>query len=137
MVKVAFSAQAPWASDPARVLAGLNRILCGQLDGQFVTAAHLFLDLDTRTALYGSAGHPPLLLWRPSSPSVHEFVEGRLLLGFLPHAEYPVTQLPVAPGDRLVLYTDGILEAPNAAGDFFGAERLREFLAAHVGLPRG
>ncbi len=134
MVKVAFLSQLPHAADPARVLSGLNRILCGQLDGQFVTAAYLFLDLDTRTAVYSNAGHPPLLLWSSSQRQVREFQEGGLLLGFRPSAEYPVTELPLEPGDRLLLYTDGILEAPDRAGDFFGSDRLKESLAAHPRL---
>jgi sigma-B regulation protein RsbU (phosphoserine phosphatase) len=135
MVKVAFQSQAPHAADPGRVLCGLNRILCAQLDGQFVTAAYVFLDLDARSALYSSAGHPPLLLWRSSHRQMHEFQEGGLLLGFMPHADYPVAELALQPGDRLLLYTDGILEAVNPAGDFFGPDRLRDFIATHTHLP--
>jgi serine phosphatase RsbU (regulator of sigma subunit) len=134
MVKVAFQAQAPYAADPAQVLAGLNRILCAQLDGQFVTAAYIFLDLDAGAALYSSAGHPPLLLWRPSERRVNESQDGGLLLGFMPRAEYPVVELPLQPGDRLLLYTDGILEASDPAGDFFGRDRLDDFVATHADL---
>ena len=45
MVKVAIAAQAEHADDPAKVMAGLNSVLAGKLQGQFVTAAYLFLDL--------------------------------------------------------------------------------------------
>ena len=61
MVKIAVSAQLPHAEDPALVLAGMNRILCGKMQSQFVTAAYLFLDLENGYLQYGAAGHPPLL----------------------------------------------------------------------------
>ncbi|HEV7522004.1 MAG TPA: SpoIIE family protein phosphatase, partial [Candidatus Angelobacter sp.] len=64
MVKVAIKAQRDWADDPARVLTGLNSILCGNLQGQFVTAGYLYLDPGRGALAYAGAGHPPLLAWR-------------------------------------------------------------------------
>ena len=64
MVKVAIRAQRDWADDPARVLSGLNSILCGNLQGQFVTAGYLYLDPRRGALTYAGAGHPPLLAWR-------------------------------------------------------------------------
>jgi sigma-B regulation protein RsbU (phosphoserine phosphatase) len=61
MVKVAIAAQAEHADDPAKVMTGLNSILTGKLQGQFVTAAYLFLDLREGAGRYSAAGHPPLL----------------------------------------------------------------------------
>ena len=61
MVKVAIAAQSEHADDPAKVMTGLNSVLAGKLQGQFVTAAYLFLDLESGTGRYSAAGHPPLL----------------------------------------------------------------------------
>jgi serine phosphatase RsbU (regulator of sigma subunit) len=133
MVKVALAAQRPHATDPAKVLSGLNQILCGQAHGQFVTAGYLFIDTESRTAVYGGAGHPPLLLWQHATKQVLSFEENGLVLGFRPDVSYSGVRIPLQPGDRLVLYTDGVIEAMNAAEEFFGAERLQALLRAHTG----
>jgi phosphoserine phosphatase RsbU/P len=64
MIKLAMQLVVPCADDPRAVLCGLERALSGQLHGQFVSAAYLWLDTENRTALYSAAGHPPLLRWR-------------------------------------------------------------------------
>jgi len=131
MVTVAISSQADHASDPARVISALNQVMCRQVQGQFTTAGYLFLDVPSRTALYAAAGHPPLLLWRKADRTVHEFRENGLLMGVRPTEQYANTTIELQAGDRLVLYTDGIPEASNAVGEFFGEERLAGLIAAH------
>lgn len=126
MVKVALAAQAEHASDPAAVLAGMNRILHGNLERGFVTAAYIYIDAGMAT--YASAGHPPPLVWREGR--VEELRQESLPLGRFRQAEYRNQDLCLASGDRVLLYTDGVTEAPNRAGDPFGEERLRDLLAA-------
>jgi serine phosphatase RsbU (regulator of sigma subunit) len=109
MLKVALFAQSQHASDPARVLAGLNQSLCGKFKHHFVTAAYVFVDLEKNSISYAGAGHPPLLLWRQSSGNACEVLENGLLLGLIPEATYSAVELPVKAGDKAVLYTDGIL----------------------------
>jgi serine phosphatase RsbU (regulator of sigma subunit) len=132
MIKVAFAAQALHAPDPARLVTEMNRIFCRQAEGQLITAGYLFVDLEERTALYAGAGHPPLLLRRGASGAVEECEENGLLLGFRPTATYSTARLELHPGDRLVMYTDGILEAANRADQFFGKEQLKGLLAQHA-----
>ena len=72
MLKIALSAQAAHAADPAQVLLGLNQALCGKFQHHFVTAAYLFVDMQKRTLTYAGAGHPPLLLWGGSSKGVRD-----------------------------------------------------------------
>lgn len=133
MVKVALAAQTGHAHDPAAVLEGMNRILCGNLERAFVTAAYVFLEPKAGRALHASAGHPPLLVWRRSEGRTEEARQESLPLGRFRRAAYQARELSVAPGDRLLLYTDGILEAPGPAGEPFGEERLREALASPGG----
>lgn len=128
MVKVALAAQAEHASDPAAVLAGMNRILYGNLERGFVTAGYLYMDAGTAT--YASAGHPPLLVWREAEGRVEEVRQESLPLGRFRRAEYRNEELRVSPGDRLLLYTDGVPEALSPGGELFGDERLRDLLAA-------
>jgi GNAT superfamily N-acetyltransferase len=61
MVKIAFAAQADHASDPARVIGGMNHALCGKFEFAYVTATYAFLDPTSRRLEYASAGHPPIM----------------------------------------------------------------------------
>lgn len=131
MVKVAFSSQAPHAYDPGRVLTGLNEIFCGKLDGQFVTAGYAFLDPQGGWLRYAGAGHPALLLVRRTEQKVLVLQENGLFLGPFQHATYSHVQEPLEAGDRLLMYTDGVVEATSTAGEAFGEQRLREFAADH------
>jgi sigma-B regulation protein RsbU (phosphoserine phosphatase) len=123
MLKVAFAGQAPHASDPTRVLTGLNRVLCGKFAEHFVTAAYLFVDLEVSLLRYSAAGHPPLLLASHTEGEVREIEENGLMLGLFPDAACASAQILIGPGDRCLLYTDGVLEAQNAAQEEFGKSR--------------
>ena len=135
MLKVAFGGQADHAHDPARVLTGLNRSLCGNFEAHFVTAAYLFVDLEKRLLRYSAAAHPPLMLLSGAAGNVLEIEENGLMLGMFPDAVYSSVEICVGPGDRCLLYTDGILEARNAAGEEFGKSRCKEFLETQRDIP--
>jgi sigma-B regulation protein RsbU (phosphoserine phosphatase) len=135
MLKVAFAGQAAHAHDPARVLTGLNRALCGKFDAHFVTAAYLFVDLEKSLLRYSAAGHPPLMLASGTAGNVREIEENGLMLGMFPEAAYSCVGIQVATGDRCLLYTDGILEAKNTAGEEFGKSRCEEFLETQRDIP--
>jgi serine phosphatase RsbU (regulator of sigma subunit) len=111
------------SDDPSEILSILNRRLYGRLSNGFVTCLALRLDADGECML-ANAGHPPPFLNKSelSSP-------GALPLGLDLTAEYEKVQLRLAVGDRLTLYTDGLLEARNVAGDIFSFERLRALIA--------
>jgi sigma-B regulation protein RsbU (phosphoserine phosphatase) len=130
MLKVAFAQQALHAADPASVLAGLNSILHGMLDAQFITAACAHIDLAAHAITYAGAGHPPAILVRRSSGDILELAENGFILGPFRNASYTNICTPFHRGDRLLLYTDGIVEATFIDGEPFGPERLREFFAA-------
>ncbi len=132
MLQVALAAQSRHAADPAKVLRGLNLALTGKFQHNFVTAAYVFIDLETNQMKYAGAGHPPLLLWRESTRSASEFLENGIVLGLFPEEMYKSLELPLGPGDRIVLYTDGIPETKNPAQEEFETERfLRVIEAGH------
>ncbi len=124
MIKMAMQSVIACAEDPAAVLRGLNQSLSGQLRGQFVTAAYLWLDTEVGKGLYSAAGHPPLLLYRDGK--MQSIESNGLLFGVTKHADYPVHELSLEVGDRFLLYTDGVVEAENAAGESFGDSKLEQ-----------
>jgi phosphoserine phosphatase RsbU/P len=135
MLKIAFAGQADHAHDPALVLTGLNRSLCGKFDAHFVTAAYLFVDLERGLLHYSAAAHPPLLLASGAAGKVLEFEENGLMLGMFSESVHSSVEIHVDPGDRCLLYTDGILEAKNAAHEQFGKSRCKEFLETQSDIP--
>lgn len=134
MLKVAFASQQRALGDPAEVLAGINRTLTGTLENNFVTAGCLFVDADAGALRYAGAGHPPLLLHRRAEHTLHELGNNGLLLGPFPDAKYEATTMSMESGDRLIMYTDGIIETTNAAGHFFGDGPFKDFIKTHAHL---
>jgi sigma-B regulation protein RsbU (phosphoserine phosphatase) len=124
MIKVALQSVMPSAHDPREVLRGLNRILSGQLRDQFVTAAYLVIDTQNRKALYSAAGHPPMLRSRGSK--LERIESNGIVFGVMPDPDYPVCDMAINPGDRFLLYTDGVIEPENASGDSFGDCKLEQ-----------
>ena len=131
MIQVALAGQAPHASDPPKVLAGLNRALSGKFSMNFVTAAYVYVDLDKNLIRYAGAGHPPLLRFRHSEGKTTQLLENGIVLGMIPDAEYTALEIPLEPGDRHVLYTDGIPEAATPEGEQFGFDRIQQYIETH------
>jgi phosphoserine phosphatase RsbU/P len=134
MLKIAFADQSRFAADPARLMLGLNQVLCGKFRGRFITAAYVFLDTENKILRYAGAGHPPMILRSHASGNVQEVIENGLFLGSFPDATYSAVELPFEDGDWAVLYTDGVFETANPSEEEYGTDRLKEFLAAHAGL---
>ena len=110
------SAQADRAAYPDELLAGMNRALCGHhLEGQFVTATYVYIDPAHHRVQYSNAGHPPPLLWRAGPRQITELTGGGVFLGFDSNASYPTFDVPIGRGDRLVLYTDGVVVPPQGS----------------------
>ncbi|HEY6196414.1 MAG TPA: SpoIIE family protein phosphatase, partial [Candidatus Eisenbacteria bacterium] len=91
--------------------------------GRFVTAFFGFLDADSGRFVYVNAGHNPPVLLRAGG-TVEMLHEGGLILGIVPGSPFLRGETTLAPGDLLVLYTDGVTEGADAAREQFGEERL-------------
>jgi serine phosphatase RsbU (regulator of sigma subunit) len=133
MIKVAVQSVIPRAHDPREVLLGLNRVFSGQFRDQFVTAAYLLIDTQRGRALYSAAGHPPLLCWRGGE--LERIESNGIICGVMPEPDYPVCDMPIHPGDRFLLYTDGVIEPENASGDSFGDHKLEQVVRYHQSCP--
>jgi len=137
MLQSALAWQRPHASDPGEVLSGLNRSITGKFERYFVTAAYLFVDLENGTFQYAGAGHPPLLMWQAKLGRASEYVENGLMLGPFATSTYSSVSFSLEHSDRIVLFTDGIVEAKNPSGTEFGVDRVRQILQTKHDLPLG
>ncbi len=139
MIKVAMQSVAAWAQEPAEVLRRLGAVLSGMLREQYVSAAYLWIDTEARRARYSAAGHPPLLCWRAADGRLARIESNGMLFrvnpAIVPDGDYPVRDLSIGPGDRFVLYTDGIVEPENLAGESFGDHRLEQIMRANRSRP--
>jgi sigma-B regulation protein RsbU (phosphoserine phosphatase) len=131
MLKIALAAQTNWASEPAKVLTGLNQSLCGKFHDHYLTAAYVYLDLEKRTMSYAGAGHPPVLMYDAGTGTVRELEENGFFLSWMADAKYSSKEVTLGPGDWIVLYSDGITEMQARNGEEFGKDRFREFIKAN------
>lgn len=121
---------------PSDLLSFVNRRLCLSYTNSnvsFVTAFYGIYDPATRVLNYSSAGHNPPRL-RDNSRAWTELLEAQgLPLGVMHEAKYKTRTVQLQPGDMLVFYTDGITEARNPEGEFFGVQRIDELIDAENG----
>jgi sigma-B regulation protein RsbU (phosphoserine phosphatase) len=115
---------------PSNLVAKLNRsVHRNTTPGKFATAWYCVLDMSSRTITYTNAGHCPAILVRTSG-EVERLAAGGAVLGVFPEWAYEQATVPLASGDRLVLFTDGVTEAANARDEEFGEERLAQLTSA-------
>ncbi len=115
---------------PATVARELNRrFQMAESGDRYFTIVYGVLDTQTREFRYVSAGHPPLVLHRGERPPELLPVEA-FAVGWLDDVEYDEHLVQLAPGDRLLIYSDGVPEAMNGRLDQFGNERLTRSLTA-------
>jgi len=110
----------------------LSELLRGRTSSEeFVSLFWCYYEPGERVLRYVNAGHPPPLLLRNNPAGggrVERLEEGGPVLGVVPSVQYRQALASICPGDLLVLFTDGITEATNAAEEHFGEERLIELL---------
>ncbi|HET7087664.1 MAG TPA: GAF domain-containing protein [Anaerolineae bacterium] len=99
-------------------------ILADARSDLFVTIFYIIVDASSEMVRFANAGHNPTLLVRAVSPIPEYLTEHGMALGVMPDVTFEEQSLAVGQGDVVVLYTDGVTEARNEAGEEFGLERL-------------
>ncbi|RMF69160.1 MAG: hypothetical protein D6743_02310 [Calditrichaeota bacterium] len=112
----------------------LNETVCDNIvPGKFITFFYALLDAEKRELTYTNAGHnPPILVRKDGS---HELLDASdIVFGVSRTARYSQSTVQLDEGDRLLLFTDGVTEVENRAGEQFGVRRLVELVRRHSGL---
>lgn len=118
-------------SAPGDVLATANNLLCPDMPPMmFVTCLYALLDPVTGVVRYANAGHN--VPYRRTVDGIQEMRARGMPLGLMPDMPYEEKEVTLLPGENLVLYSDGLIEAHNTQGEMFGFPRLRSLL----GIPQ-
>jgi serine phosphatase RsbU (regulator of sigma subunit) len=112
-VRTGVHAHATLGTTPDQVLARTNRLLTDLGPDLFTSCLYAHLDFTRHRVTLASAGHPPPLLRLPGGDTRPVDVPPGPLLGVVPDAVYPLTELPLTPGLLLAFYTDGLVETPG------------------------
>jgi sigma-B regulation protein RsbU (phosphoserine phosphatase) len=111
------------SESPAWVCSRVNSVLCGNIAAEkFVSFFYGVLDADKRTLQYCNAGHPSPIL--ASSDAIRQLPARGAVLGVFPTWKYEDSTIGLSPGDRLLLFTDGITEASGSEGQEFGEDNI-------------
>jgi sigma-B regulation protein RsbU (phosphoserine phosphatase) len=129
--QAAVKAFASEALQPRDLATKVNRVLSSNIAAnKFITFFYCLHDGERRLLRYTNAGHNPPILLRADGSHLR-LHEGGAVLGIFSNWSYEQAEVAVAPGDRLVLFTDGVTEVCNSEGEEFGEERLIEFVTDH------
>jgi serine phosphatase RsbU (regulator of sigma subunit)/CBS domain-containing protein len=131
MARFAFIEAAKEIPRPGDVLGVMNQRLLELSEERFVSAFYGVVDRRTGVFRYSSAGHPYPLLFEYRTGAVRPLVAQGFLLGIMPDEVYVEREVALEPGDRVLFYTDGLIEARNEIGEQFGTERLTDCLTSH------
>ena len=119
---------------PASALMRANQLILKDSQAEmFLTAVYAVLELDTGRLIYANAGHNRPLWRHAADGSVTELDQRGIVLGAFEEIVLEEQRLDLAPGDALILYTDGVTEAVNGEGEMFGEERLWGVIAGSQG----
>ena len=131
-IEVVLQIDAPRFPDPRDLLRSFNKVVYQITDGsRFISLFYGKLCPQSRSLEYTNAGHNPSLLIRASLDPIL-LDKGGPVLGLLPPADYQSDKIELRPGDVLVLYTDGTVEAENPAGEEYSARRLATVVSSHL-----
>src|SRR5262249_14047513 len=120
--------------EPGAFLAAANDVVVEEIgSGKFITMLYLTVDSEIGEVASASGGHPPPRLLHENG-AVEALESPGMVLGIEPGQPYVELRKPFAPGDAVVLYTDGVVEA-RRNGELYGEERLDRLVAEHRELP--
>lgn len=132
MAKISFNANSKKYFKASEVIAAVNNELCEAIQdvGDYFTAFYCIIDTNTHTIDYVNAAHNDLYILR-SDMTLETMVQTGPVVGVIKNLEYPSETINFSIGDRLVMYTDGVIEARNEHRELYDSDRLKEMIIAN------
>ncbi|TRW90727.1 PAS domain S-box protein [Candidatus Methylobacter oryzae] len=129
--------QASISATPSQTLKMLNNFLFEDLDRSeyFITLFYLQYNTTNHQLSFANAGHPPPLLLHTNQTECRQLDAEGLILGVHKDVFFEENTIQLSAGDLILLYTDGLTEAENANGEFFGLKRVHDILVQHAQQP--
>lgn len=138
MFKMAFQSFARDTHSPAQLLSRINDEMFRVLpDSDFLTVFYGIVDPRSLELVFCNAGHPRPFLYRPGTGAMEELSEGGPLVGAFPGMDFDEVKVRLEPGDRILVFTDGVTEtgAPMELDNLYGENRLMELFLKDASLP--
>ena len=138
MSAITFKNASPGVLSPKKVLSQTNEILFGQMPGgTFISMFYLVYDSQKKELTFSQAVHPPGFLLRAHTQKVKKLTTEGMLIGIFPndHFNFGEEKIQLQAGDKILLYTDAIIEAFSKKGEMFNLKDLESILNEHIDLP--
>ena len=139
MTRVAFRVATKEDKSPQEIVSIVHQMIAPELTkGRFITGVYMEVDVDASKVTCCRLGHNPILHYSHQQNEIREYTPKGFAIGLVNSEVFSmkleIEEFDVHPGDRVLLYTDGITEAANSRDEEFGEERLNEFLNDNAGL---
>ncbi|MDP6504644.1 MAG: PP2C family protein-serine/threonine phosphatase, partial [Planctomycetota bacterium] len=139
MTRIAFRVATIYAESPLEVVSMVHQLMSPELTrGRFITAVYMEVDTNSGNVICCRLGHDPILKFNNETEEIESYTPQGAAIGILPTDAFKKKivqeEFTIQPGDRVLLYTDGITEAANNADEEFGMERIEGFMVANAKL---
>jgi serine phosphatase RsbU (regulator of sigma subunit) len=138
MAKVSFIDNSAWDREPAEVCSLVNEEICrliGNMGYYYITAYYGIINLENGVFQYTNAGHHPAILFRSHSKTIERLNSRGSILGVFEDIQYHTASAQLREGDRIILFTDGLIEARSPDLELYGYERLYRYIIDNHKLP--
>ena len=132
MLNVIFSFTEFVAMESSKLMGQFNEILCKDSHDRFVTASYSYIDLENKKLVTSNAGHWPVLIYRDGE--IIQLKPRGLWMGIKEDVDYKTEEIDLQNGDRIIMFTDGIIEERSLSGEMFGEERFFDLIQKNRNL---
>jgi PAS domain S-box-containing protein len=136
MAKMMFGKHIGRGLGPKDLLTTINDELSALFHGKrYLAAFYGVLDTRSREFVYSKGGHPPAMLAHPAERKIEYLSTEGIFIGLFANGKYEEKTVTLRPGDKLVMFTDGLIETFNAKEQYFGLKKFEELLMEVMGIP--